>query len=88
MEDRYFFVFNSRNQAVYLEEKLKEQGYRVQIRSTPERLAKSCNTSLVVSVELAEIKNIRQQIMKRGASIRGIYKAVQAGQFTDYVKVY
>lgn len=88
MAERYFFVFNSRNQAVYMEELLRERGYSVELRPTPSKIAKSCNTSLVALGSSKEIDNIRDQIQKCKMSVRGIYKEVQTGYFTNYVKVY
>jgi hypothetical protein len=87
LAERYFFVFNSRNQAVYMEELLRERGYSVELRPTPSKIAKSCNTSLVVLGSLKEIDNIRDQIQKCKMSVRGIYKEIQTGYFTNYVKV-
>ena len=88
MEDRYFFVFNSRNQAVYMEDLLRKRGYRVELRPTPSKIAKSCNTSLVVSGRPEEIGHIRSQILKCNMSVRGIYKEIQTGYFTNYAKIY
>jgi hypothetical protein len=86
--ERYFFVFNSRNQAVYMEELLRERGYSVELRPTPSKIAKSCNTSLVVHGRPEEIDNIRDQIQKCKMSVRGIYKEIKTGYFMSYAKVY
>ena len=88
MAERYFFVFNSRNQAVYMEELLRERGYSVELRPTPSKIAKSCNTSLVVHGRPEEIDNIRDQIQKCKMSVRGIYKEIKTGYFMSYAKVY
>lgn len=88
MAERYFFVFNSRNQAVYMEELLRERGYSVELRPTPSKIAKSCNTSLVALGSSEEIDNIRRQIQKYKMSVRGVYREVQTGYFTDYAKIY
>lgn len=88
MAERYFFVFNSRNQAVYMEDLLRERGYSVELRPTPSKIAKSCNKSLVVLGRPEEIDNIRSQIQKCKMSIRGIYKEIQTGYFTSYLKIY
>ncbi|MGI6697419.1 MAG: DUF3343 domain-containing protein [Clostridiales bacterium] len=88
MVERYFFVFNSRNQAVYMEELLRERGYSVELRPTPSKIAKSCNTSLVVHGRPEEIDNIRDQIQKCKMSVRGIYKEIKTGYFMSYAKVY
>jgi hypothetical protein len=83
----YYFVFNSRNQAIFVEARLKERGFKVELVPTPGRLGKSCNYSLAAWGDLIEIKDIRDQIMGCRASIKGVYKAVRVGQFTDYKKV-
>ena len=57
-------MFNSRNQAVYMEELLRERGYSVELRPTPSKIAKSCNTSLVALSSSKEIDNIRRQIQE------------------------
>jgi len=88
LAERYFFVFNSRNQAVYMEELLRERGYSVELRPTPSKIAKSCNTSLVALGSSKEIDNIRRQIQKYKMSVRGVYREVQTGYFTDYAKIY
>jgi hypothetical protein len=88
LAERYFFVFNSRNQAVYMEELLRERGYSVELRPTPSKIAKSCNTSLVVHGRPEEIDNIRDQIQKCKMSVRGIYKEIKTGYFMSYAKVY
>ncbi|HZX45670.1 MAG TPA: DUF3343 domain-containing protein [Clostridia bacterium] len=88
MAERYFFVFNSRNQAVYMEELLRGRGYRVELRPTPSKIAKSCNTSLVALGRPEEIDNIRSQIQKCKMSVRGIYKEIQTGYFSNYAKIY
>jgi hypothetical protein len=71
-----------------MEELLRERGYSVELRPTPSKIAKSCNTSLVALGSSKEIDNIRDQIQKCKMSVRGIYKEVQTGYFTNYVKVY
>ena len=88
MADRYFFVFNSRNQAVYMESLLKEKGYSVELRPTPSNIAKSCNASLVVRGEPAEIQAIRKHILDYRMTVRGIYKEIQTGYFKNYAKIY
>jgi len=84
----YYFVFNSRNQAIFVESGLKEKGFKVELVPTPGKLGKSCNYSLAAWGDSIEIKDIRDQIMGYKASIKGIYKAVRVGQFTDYKKVF
>ena len=88
MSDRYFFVFNSKNQAVYMESILKEKGYRVELRPTPSKLAKSCNTSLVVTGRPMEIEAVKKHISDCRMSVRGIYTETKTGYYTNYTKVY
>jgi hypothetical protein len=88
MTARYYFVFDSRNQAIYMETMLKAKGYRVELKPTPGRLGKGCSSSLAVYGQPIEIKNMRNLILSYRMSVKGIYKAIQTGQFTDYDKVY
>jgi hypothetical protein len=71
-----------------MEELLRERGYSVELRPTPSKIAKSCNTSLVVHGRPEEIDNIRDQIQKCKMSVRGIYKEIKTGYFMSYAKVY
>ncbi len=88
MAAMYYFIFNSRNQAVYMESMLKQKGYKLELRPTPSKLGKGCNSSLVVEGELSEIESVRNQILSYRMSIKGIYKAIQKGYFTHYAKVF
>jgi hypothetical protein len=84
----YYFTFGSRNQAVYMESILRDKGYRVELRPTPSKLGKSCNTSLVALGEPEEIDRIRDELLAHRMLAKGIYKEIRSGYFKDYIKVY
>lgn len=88
MAQWYYFTFGSRNQAVYMESILRDKGYRVELRPTPSKLGKSCNTSLVALGEPEEIDRIRDELLAHRMLTKGIYKEIRSGYFKDYIKVY
>ncbi len=88
MTAQYYFVFNSRSQAIYMESMLKQKGYSLELRPTPGKLGKSCNSSLVAWGDLMRIKHIRDQILGYRMSIKGVYKASKIGHSINYTKVF
>ncbi len=88
MTAKYYFVFNSRSQAIYMEAKLKEKGYSPILRPTPGKLGKACSYSLVISGDLMRIKHIREQILGCKICLKGVYKASKIGHSLNYTKVF
>jgi len=88
MTANYYFVFNSRSQAIHIEAKLKEKGYSPILRPTPGKLGKSCSYSLVISGDLMRIKHIREQILGWKMCLKGVYKASKIGHSIKYTKVF
>ncbi len=71
-----------------MESILRDKGYRVELRPTPSKLGKSCNTSLVALGEPEEIDRIRDELLAHRMLAKGIYKEIRSGYFKDYIKVY
>lgn len=88
MAVHYIFVFNSKSQAIYMESRLKEKGYSLELRPTPRKLAKSCSYSLVVSGDLPLIKGIRDCIVKSNVSLKGVYRVTGSGRTKTYKKIF
>lgn|GEM_PF-1265905 len=88
MTAKYYFVFNSRSQAIHIEAKLKDEGYCSVLRPTPGKLGKACSYSLVISGDLMRIKHIREQILGCKICLKGVYKASKIGRSINYTKVF
>lgn len=88
MTHQYYFVFASKSQAIYMENKLRSKGYSLELRPTPSKLGKSCSYSLVAYGELIDIKQLRDQIISSKITLKGVFRAVKTGHYSDYVKVF
>ncbi|EJO5349528.1 DUF3343 domain-containing protein [Clostridium botulinum] len=85
INEEYLIVFKSHNQAAYLYNKLRNQGYRYRVKliSTPCKISKGCSQSIKVRKKYLDY--IIKEIKEYKVSIRGIYKIKMKGNKKQYI---
>ncbi len=88
MEHEYLFVFRTRNHAVHVKSKLRDQGYTMELCPTPRKLAKSCSYSAMLSCKALEVKEVRDRISGLNVTLAGVYKVTRTGSGRAYKKIH
>lgn len=84
-QSQCLLVFASRNQAVFLFNKLIKKGYKVKLVSTPCSISAGCTQS--INFMENDIQAIMAEAKSSNMILKGIYQIVKNGAKYSYVKI-
>ena len=75
MEEMYYVLFNSHEQAVQLHMQLSGAGFHAEIAPTPRSVSRCCGVSLMILKE--EIDSVRKYLKDKNCTYRSVERVVQ-----------